>query len=111
MYFNDQQIWATDSELLDNDAILLGQPVDAVVTLPHPTKQDMIIILEESLATTDNISGLSGRLDGPADGAADSIGGEASCHAARLIHGGQVDLGGGENVTKISVAKKQANFK
>ena len=45
------------------------------------------------------------------DGAADSVGGEASCHtASRLVHGGQVDLGGAENVTKMS-DKKQANFK
>merc|ERR1719322_1903439 len=54
----------TDLELLVNDAILLGKPVDAVVALAHP-----------------------------ADGAADSVGGEASGHAAGgLVHRGEVDL-------------------
>ena len=38
---------------------------------------------------------------GPADGAADGVGGEAAGHAtSRLVHRGQVDLGGAENVTK-----------
>ena len=42
----------------------------------------------------------------PADGAADSAGGEAPCQeASRLVHRGQVDLEGAENVTKISVTK------
>ena len=46
--------------------------------------------------------------DGPADGAAGSVGGEASCHAAsRRVHGGHIDLGRGENVTKMSVAKNK----
>ena len=48
LYFNDQEIWATvDSELLVNDAVLLGQPVDAVVALPHPTKQKYMINTHE----------------------------------------------------------------
>ena len=38
MYFNDQENRASiDSELLVNNAVLLRKPVDAVVTLPHPT--------------------------------------------------------------------------
>ena len=38
---------------------------------------------------------------GPADGAADGVGGEASGHAtSRVVHRGQVDLGGAKNVTK-----------
>ena len=46
--------------------------------------------------------------DGPADGVEGSVGGEASCHAAsRLVHGGQIDLGRAENVTKMSVAKNK----
>merc|ERR1719461_2391390 len=56
----------TDLELLVNDAILLSRPVDAVIALAHP-----------------------------ADGAADGVGGEASCHAAGgLVHRGEVDLDG-----------------
>ena len=94
MYFNDQEIWATvDSELLVNDAVLLGQPVDAVVTLPHPTKQEMIIMIHEN-------SGQKNIGVGPADGATDGICGETSGHAAsRLVHGSHVDLGGGEIIT------------
>ena len=46
--------------------------------------------------------------DGPADGAAGSVGGEASCHAAsRRVHGGQIDLGRAENVTKMSDKKNK----
>ena len=42
----------------------------------------------------------------PADGAADSAGGEVTCQeASRLVRRGQVDLEGAENVTKISVTK------
>merc|ERR1719180_192909 len=56
-----------DSELLVNDAVLLGQSVDAVVALTHP-----------------------------ADGTTDGVGGEASGHASGgLIHRGKVDLDGG----------------
>ena len=65
----------------------------------------MIIIIHEN-------SGQKYTGVGPADGATDEVGGETFGHAAsRLVHGGQVDLGGAENVTKMSVTKKQANFK
>ena len=38
----------------------------------------------------------------PADDAANSVGGEAACHAAsKLVRRGQVDLEGAENVTKM----------
>ena len=37
-----------DSKSLIHDAVLLGQPVDAVVTLPHPTEQEMIIMIHEN---------------------------------------------------------------
>ena len=42
MYFNDQENRASiDSELLVNNAVLLRKPVDAVVTLPHPTGKNL----------------------------------------------------------------------
>ena len=42
IYFNDSRDRATDSEFLVDDAVLLGQPVDAVIALTHPTKQDIL---------------------------------------------------------------------
>ena len=91
MYFNDQENCSTDSELLVNDAVLLGQPVDAVIALPHPTKQNMTKILDGKYISSNK----------PADGAADGVGGEASGHASSgLVHRGKVDLGGAEDKTK-----------
>ena len=90
-----------DSEFLVIDAVLLGQPVNAVVTLPHPTQKEMIIIIHEN-------SGQKYIAVGPADG----VGGEASGHAAsRLVHGSQVDLGGGFIITTNLGVKKQVDFK
>ena len=49
---------------------------------------------------------------GPADGATDGICGETSGHAAsRLVHGSQVDLGGGDIITTNLGVKKQVDFK
>ena len=50
---------------------------------------------------------------GPADSATDGIaGGETSGHAAsRLVHGSQVDLGGGFIITTNLGVKKQVDFK
>ena len=80
MYFNDQEIWATGSKFLVYDAVLLGQSIDAVVTLPHPTGKNLHFRLHV--------------IDEPADGAADGVGGEASGHAAGgLVNGGEIDLG------------------
>ena len=48
----------------------------------------------------------------PVDGTTNSIGDEASCHAAsRLVHGSQVDLGGGDIITTNLGVKKQVDFK
>jgi len=70
----------TDLELLVNDAILLGKPVDAVVALAHP-----------------------------ADGAADSVGGEASGHAAGgLVHRGEVDLENKGDRSEGAVCQKKS---
>ena len=55
----------------------------------------MIIIIHEN-------SGQKYIAIGPADGAADGVGGEASGHAAsRLVHGSQVDLGEERLLQKI----------
>ena len=96
MYFNDQENRASiDSELLVNNAVLLRKPVDAVVTLPHPTEQEMIIMIHENSGAKEyrgQTCGWHYRWH---------ICGETSGHAAsRLIHGGQVDRGGGEIITK-----------
>ena len=50
---------------------------------------------------------------GPADSATDGIAGaETSGHAAsRLVHGSQVDLGGGDIITTNLGVKKQVDFK
>ena len=48
---------------------------------------------------------------GPADGATDGAGGKTSGHAAsRLVHGSQVDLGGGEIITINLGVKNQVGF-
>ena len=88
MYFNDQENRASiDSELLVNNAVLLRKPVDAVVTLPHPTGKNLHFRLHV--------------IDEPADGAADGVGGEASGHAAGgLVNGGEIDLGTEETSLK-----------
>ena len=100
-----QENWTTDSEFLVDDAVLLGQPVDAVIALPHPTKQEMIIIIHEN-------SGQKYKGVGPADSATDGVGGETSGHAAsRLVHGSQVDLGEGFIITTNLGVKKQVDFK
>ena len=48
IYFNDSRDRATDSEFLVDDAVLLGQPVDAVIALTHPTAGHFIIVREKS---------------------------------------------------------------
>ncbi len=49
---------------------------------------------------------------GPADSATDGVGGETSSHvASRLVHGSQVDLGGGFIITTNLGVKKQVDFK
>ena len=50
---------------------------------------------------------------GPADSATDGVGGETSGHAAsRLVHGSQVDLGGGGDIITTNLGvKKQVDFK
>ena len=48
---------------------------------------------------------------GPADSATDGVGGETSSHvASRLVHGSQVDLEGGEIITKKIGVKKQMDL-
>ena len=102
MYFNDQENCSTDSELLVNDAVLLGQPVDAVIALPHPTKQNIMTKILDGKYISSNK---------PADGAADGVGGEASGHASSgLVHRGKVDLGGAEDKQNNNKKSSSSRF-